>query len=316
MRALAHFVELHTVHYVPPPTGAGPGTLVIAERSRCSPDFPVTYDDSAGFDPDDGSTYWRSCERRRDPAFDAGERDPGFDFAQFSCDARLGTCPRLSMPAHPTLAGMPDPDDALLRGHGACELGGVPPADGAWRGMSHHSQFRCVRARGVVLDPAYDVDISRFGASGDLAFVACTVEPGSTTRPHGSGEDPHIGCMPASVRDGDVGWAAVRYRPYGHRRGATPEGEEVGVQSYRGGCVNEDAEWPALCPAPEFERCETPPTDAFGRYRCHGQESSFLWAGDGETEADYRRSSLVMAAEDPAVAPNMSVWDGDSSVCM
>src|SRR5690606_25992426 len=115
---------------------------------------------------------------------------------------------------------------------------------------------------------------ARFGASGDLVFNACAVTdcagaPGCTdSAPPASGLDPHApriscthepGVVPA---ESAVGWAALTYRPYGH---VGPSGTPDGLE-YAGGCVSEDAEWPDLCPFPEFGRCASADSSAFGRY--------------------------------------------------
>jgi hypothetical protein len=103
---------------------------------------------------------------------------------------------------------------------------------------------------------------------------------------------------------------AVNYQPYGHMvagDSATDELVPDGDPTYNGGCVNEDAEWPDLCPYPEFGVCSSAPTGAFGRYHCYGWDSMFLWAPDDATTDNYTRNTLLFA-EDTGDALNMSVW--------
>ncbi len=125
------------------------GKYVISERSRCDDDFPIKYPDTAG-------DYWRQCTRSRDAAYNGNDPDPdfGMDFAEWSCDATSGSCP---VPPPPT-------NEQGINGqvpqHGLCEVT-LPPIDdecsnpdgsdpwycidgSVWRGMSHHSQFKCV----------------------------------------------------------------------------------------------------------------------------------------------------------------------------
>ena len=150
LNSFSFFLELYTSFYEPPVSGMGPGTLVIRERSRCNlADLPLRYDftvtDPAvltdGYSGASGapvggalSTYWRSCARRRDAAFNSSTPVPGMDFAQWTCPGTTGSCPA-APPAHPTLIPPTDPKATLLRNHGVCELGGAKPADmvcGKW----------------------------------------------------------------------------------------------------------------------------------------------------------------------------------------
>lgn len=314
LRSFAHFVELYTTRYEPPVGLAPHGTLVIAERSRCDASFPLGYGADTAYDPADPSTYWRSCERRRDPDFNADGAQPGHDFGRWGCSSRSGSCPAAPMPAHASVSTLPDPSTSLLRGHGLCELGGALPADGTWRGMNHHSQFQCVR---VVTDgtesAAYDRGASDFGATGSLVFNDCQVSdcagaPGCTDSiaPVGVGaSSPIIECArTGGVTPGRVGWAALTYQPYGH---VTTGGVPIGDTTYNGGCINEDAEYAVLCPAPEFGYCASAPSGAFGRYRCAGWDSLFVWGEDTGTGV---RSTVLWADEASGVDPiNMSTWN-------
>lgn len=58
--------------------------------------FPLVYDagdEQGAYSADDGASYWPSCAHTRDPAFDANGGRAGYDFAQWSCDARSESCP-------------------------------------------------------------------------------------------------------------------------------------------------------------------------------------------------------------------------------
>jgi hypothetical protein len=128
----SYFVELERGYYVAPGAGETYGSYVIEERSRCSDSFPLQYADGEG-------TYWKQCTRNRDSSYDSdlSSLTPiGFDFARFDCDAASGACPLLSPVSE---AG--DADE--IPTHGLCQLTTLPPADGIWRGMNHHSQFKC-----------------------------------------------------------------------------------------------------------------------------------------------------------------------------
>jgi hypothetical protein len=304
---------------------------VIAERSRCDGDlFALGYDELTSYDPEQASSYWRSCTRRRDPSFDADGERAGNDFAQWDCDARHGSCP-VTPPPHPTIdasAGL-DPDDVLLRQHGLCELGGVPPADGIWRGMNHHSQFKCVAVSQQ--DPGLPrrwATPSEFDASGTLVMNDCHAQTcdgvadcqESRRTDELDTSQPLFQCeaRPGGARPqpGEVGWAAVRYQPYGH---VDDTGARDSLQ-YAGSCVNEDAEWlfaeasssaeprEYLCPYPEYGRLADAATDAFGRYRCYGWDAFFLWAGPEETAESYDRPSLVWADASGELPANASMW--------
>ncbi|MDH5491315.1 MAG: hypothetical protein OEY14_05125, partial [Myxococcales bacterium] len=317
LRSFAHFVELYTTAYEAP-TGLEPyGTLIIAERSRCGSDFSLGYGADASYDAADASTYWRNCERRRDPSFNADAAGAGTDFGQWGCAARSGSCDASATPAHPSLASLPDPSAELLRDHGLCELGGDLPADGAWRGMNHQSQFKCVQ---VVIDGTatntYDREQSAFAATGTLVMNACQVSDcaGASGCTDSIGParidaySPILECAKIArgdaIADGVVGWAAITYQPYGH---VATGGVPMGDTTYNGGCINEDAEYPSLCPDPEFGYCSAASESASGRYRCYGWDSLFLWGADTGSGA---RSTLMWAEEASGIDTlNMSVWN-------
>ncbi|WP_428268299.1 hypothetical protein [Haliangium sp.] len=320
LRSFAYFVELYTARYQASETGPL-GRLIIAERPRCDGDFfPLVYTDDdvlTSYDSEQAGSYWRSCTRKRDPNFDADSGRAGYDFAQWTCDPRRESC-ATPAPAHPSIdaVGGLDPDQVLMREHGLCELGeGQVPADGRWRGMNHHSQFRCVAVAendpGLPRHTAAPDDFSA-GADQTLTMndchaVRCDEVDCVESRDGGwwSASDPVVRCeaRAGTPEVGEVGWAAVGYSPYGH---VAPNGSVDG-EDYAGSCINEDAEWEFLCPVPEFGLLLTAPLEAFGRFRCFGWESFFLWAEPGESEQDHDRSSLLWAAPGEQT-PNTSVW--------
>ncbi|MBN1959320.1 MAG: hypothetical protein JW841_00090 [Deltaproteobacteria bacterium] len=143
-------LELHRNFYEPGTQSLQFGQYVIQERSRCDVDFPLQYEKDAG-------SYWRECTRGRAADYDStdGQSRPdfGMDFARWSCDARAGTCPIPPPPTQELVA------PGVIPAHGLCSVS-LPIIDkecidepnglwlcvdgGVWRGMSHHSQFRCV----------------------------------------------------------------------------------------------------------------------------------------------------------------------------
>lgn len=300
LRSFSYFTELYRGAYRAGSDGR-PAKFVIAERSRCDADFPLHYGGGASHvtipdGPNPG--YWRSCTRRRDADFDAD--GTGYDFAQWTCDATTGSC-AASPPAHPEHdASTFTSKDKLVRGHGLCELEGQPPADGLWRGMGHHSQFKCVQVSGTATSP----DAGRYHRDEFVAPRApeqprppamvlnlCEAR-GSAPAAAGSGSDaPEISCaahdpskaVPAGVT---VGWAAVNFIDYGDYRvqGQERPGDNNGDPGvdYQRGCISEDAEYGPtwLCPYPSFVLDKPRRDDSFGRYSC-GEDQNFLWAGDG-----------------------------------
>lgn len=258
-QSFAHFMELHDNAYEPAPSGGVYGTMVITERSRCTAPpsglsaLPLTYGAES-------SEYWRECARRRDARFDARTDAPGFDFAQFSCDQTSGSCevprPPVAWPA-PTVTDIPR--------HGLCDLAG--DWDSAWRGMHHHSQFKC-----VVVDEAaesYARPLSAFSAEGHLTFQQCTAaaELGQyDCATHTAAPDP-----------GSIGWAAIRYRP---AQSLSVAGEPQSLPAVAG-CIDESA-WTGTCSADT-------PLDSEGRVSKRGEVDHFgrLECGCGGAEATY-----------------------------
>ncbi len=263
----AHFIEIHEGGYERL-LGDEFGRYVIKERSRCEQEtFPVQYDEVAG-------DYWRSCTRNRDADFDRlGDNALiGYDFAHWSCPEGAETC---DFPPPPIVTGAVDE----IPNHGICEEGVVlPPVDGVWRGMNHHSQFKCVQ---VVNELPENRDATAphqrqlNDLSGDIndgralklnqCFVACP--PGdldcaqdcdggvcneSSLEEEGNPNRPVVQCVPVDrpqVVEGQVGFAAVRY---------------LGPEAYNRGCISEyeptadpfqaDA-WNSLCPGFVSRQC-------------------------------------------------------------
>ncbi|MCA9574857.1 MAG: hypothetical protein H6726_00320 [Sandaracinaceae bacterium] len=276
LRSFAYFMETHRA-YVEVRTGQP--RLVIEERFRCDPrDFPLRYDPSVnpaaptdGYVDGVGARYWRSCQRGVRPGFDptADPPLPGYDFAQWSCPNGTANCDGIPVAApHPTrdlrtpiAFGTAFPTNATL-----CEMNARFPADGVWRGMNHHSQFRCV---GVGSGPGQQ-DAAEFGPGGGFVMNRCEAVSCAPSDPDcveargvvasSQAEEPELHCRAlSSVTAADFGFAAQRYVPYGIGF-AEPE--------YQGGCVSEDEEYhPNVCPTPVFS---VMPTDtAFGAQTCY-----------------------------------------------
>jgi hypothetical protein len=310
LRAFSYFVELYRSQYVAP--SARPyGDLVISERSRCT-DFPLHYsaDDAIGVvganngDP----SYWRSCSRFRDPAYDAMVDKPGYDFAQFSCASGTGSCEALLPgPASPTLNyASVNPASTLLRDVGLCGLQGQLPKDAQFRGFGHHSQFRCMKVTETPRGPneatrasfdngryVFNSCDARHCNADDADCAQARVTDGGYTL------DPYVDCTPQVPAPNAVGFAALRYQPYGPKS-VSPD---YATDRYQGGCVNEDTQWGSkLCPAPEFSVFRR--TDSYGRYSCYGSGSLWLWAPDGSS----MRSTLIWSVTPGAVTPTTPAW--------
>ncbi len=302
LESFAFFLELDSA-------AAEGRVLSIRERSRCEATFPFHYAPDAGSPtPSDGyliandKPYWRACARNRDQTYASNNPRPGYDFANYGCDSTSGSCP-LVPPAHPTMTGPVDPRAMEFRDFGLCRLQGNLPADGRWRGMNHHSQFKCVSVVST-LDPAksYEQLPMAFGqANGALTYQRCSARPCPTgdlscSSPQGTTSEPQtrqpvLDCTAVAGIGvaGNVGFAAVNYRPY--RFGSSIEyagNNYMGMPtSYQGGCVNEDDAWDTfLCPYPEYTLTRALADAQFGRYSCYKYGMNFLWAGplpDGGT---------------------------------
>jgi hypothetical protein len=194
-----------------------------------------------------------------------------------------------------------DPATTLLRDFGLCSLNGNAPADGKWRGMNHHSQFKCVSITSSPTANGVDRAPTDVSASGNLVLNQCAARPcASATDPtcstsQGAGAQtrrPVMDCraiVPGVA--GSVGLAAVKYQPYG------PSIAGYASSTYAGSCVNDDVEnqlvtgpfltW--LCPEPEYSSVFSSAAGiaaaqklksdaAFGRFSCSGDLKAFLWA--------------------------------------
>ncbi|MCA9512359.1 MAG: hypothetical protein KC560_16740, partial [Myxococcales bacterium] len=261
--AMSYFGELATGAWQAPAEGQPFGRYVIAERSRCGDEFAL------GYAPGEGEN-WRGCTLNRDAAFDAGLSQVGFDFARFGCDAATGTCPL----APPVTSPRPAP--GVIQPHGLCEVA-LPPADGIWRGMNLHSQFKCVAVVApealpqdrrdapqlVTVDELYDGQVARRKLQLNRCAVACPAgdagcaldcegERCATSSREGgvlaNPAEPVLTCTPSTGADaplavGDVGFAAVRYDNVdgAYRRGCINEWDPSAVPA-------EGTAWRALCP--------------------------------------------------------------------
>lgn len=263
------FIELHRGFYEERPSETY-GRWVVAERSRCNGEasavpFPIGYDEASG------SEYWRDCLRNRRASYDASTAAVGYDFARWSCDdVSSGTCPAGDIP--PLSSAVPVDSVPV---HGACEV--PAPSDGIWRGMNHHSQFRCVQAVDAPSQP-WQIAISQLyhrslATGGTQQFngcgVACPDDDPSCTVDCASGgcettsasgplgvnpAVPILSCDQVIPSSGAFGFVAQRYL------------DERAPGDYQAGCVDEWLHWPQLCPGFETER-----TGAIG----DGQETDF-----------------------------------------
>lgn len=229
--AASYFVELHTGRWEPPAAGTH-GRYVITERSRCDARFGLGYDASEG-------PYGASCARRRDSGYSPAE-PVGYDFQRWSCANPDGACAPLAPPV-PAISvdGVPP--------HGLCDERGEDPEE--WRGMGHASQFKCVE---IVSDQEPQLEIYQrpraalqltAGDAGRLSLNVCALDPADAPA-DGNPLQPGVTCNHtvaevAADREaliGAVGLAAVRFTPYN------------APAEYAGGCIDEAAEWPQLCP--------------------------------------------------------------------
>lgn len=336
LRSFSFFGELQRAYYQS--SGSGAGKLVIAERSRCDAgSFSLAYDANADtYDAAKPETYWRTCSVNRDPIFDEATPKPGTDFAQWSCSNATGTC-KTPGPAHPTLTGGLDPTMAVLRDHGLCELNGMTPADGVWRGMNHHSQFKCVQVTGTATEPQQLTPAAFAAGTGGWALNLCAAAGSREVTTDSKEQEPELECAVDDPTDGTpatVGFAARRYQAYGSmtaNQGACTDTCIAGSQycdasvnqckwtltspiaaiplTYQGGCVNETVEWGGLaCSYPDYNRDDE--LDAFGRYSCYGDAPNCLWGDAGERSVLYLADDAV--SSDPDFCNNT---DGKMSPC-
>jgi hypothetical protein len=229
----AFFVELHTSQFIEPTMLESSGRFVITERSRASASFPMRY---LGTTPGE---YWRQCSRQTDARYFEGSTDAGFDFARWS-PRGTPVVPAPPIASTPGVNAPPAP-------HGLSDI--VTPWGGAWRGMTHHSQFRCA----VVGAGGYPAEAFGPTASGGyLDFQTCTA---------GAGTPAPFTCTTQSEPASNLsaGWAAVRYSDAPSTPGGAPSNEVYG-------CVDETiwrASAPSICPSDT-------PTDLQG----HPEQSS------------------------------------------
>ena len=241
---MSYFMELHASYFVS--TGpVTPGRYHIVERSRCAGEgFPFGY-------PGAGS-WWRSCARSRDTGWDPdaeGAGRFGFDFAQYGCGASTEGCP---LPPPPTQEA-PGDDKPL---YDICDGDlPLPPADGVWRGMNHHAQFKCVVVGGG--DDGLTIPASDFGEGRPFRFNRCHIQcpegdaacegdctsDATCATSYARGEEPVnpatsvVSCDGGEPSDAEVGFALVSYTP-----------SEASPGGYLRGCIDEGRHWPQLCP--------------------------------------------------------------------
>ncbi len=311
--AFAYFMELHTSRYVgDDEDDEAPGTLVIAERSRCVPgggsaELPVGYATGA-------SEYFRECARRRDRRYDASSNAPGFDFAQWSCDATTGTCPVPS----PLLDLGTDVAQADIPPHGLCNSELDWDAAGAFRGMHHHSQFKCVLVSGAVEPSPYEMPLAAFHyvappeTNGYLDFQICAAAPATADANPGFECDVIDDVAPTY---GMVGWAAVRYSATTSYSGAdalTPFGGTAPTLREVAGCIDEYA-WEGLCSTEAFEsRANRSPLHgdwtSFGQL-LHCGPVRYVWTVDSPPEPVWPEPERTLTwADDDGVG---GLWESD-----
>lgn len=206
----AYFTELYAGSLID-------GKWHIVERSRCETAFAIGYAPDA--DPN-----WRSCHRRRPSGFSGNDEALGTDFGRFDCDEANGSCD-LAATVQPVAAGTPTP------AHGVCDSIQLPP-DTPWRGMTHYSQFACVTVRNTSSPVLGEVALDDIRP--DEAWVAntCVLSDDTDT----------VDCQAittdaaADTAVDTVVWAAKTFAAY-----------DV-PNDYDGGCIDEGADWPHLCP--------------------------------------------------------------------
>ena len=235
--------------------------------------------------------YWRNCDRRRPAAFDSSK--PTFDFGEYSCLAANGSCDWQEV-AHRTLIGPTDPRTTLPRAFGVCDLAGAKPFDNRWRGMLHHSQFRCANittnASDVSVNPMevpskYVVNLCRAKPCASASDPSCRSKPGVGAQT----SDPRIECTALTTAPPVVAFVAVQY-PAAY----------ANENNYVAGCINEDAETKIptgtyqsyLCPYPEYSPFAGR-INEFGRYSCYGRPANSLWA---PSDGGVQRATLRWSA--------------------
>jgi|GEM_PF-981186 len=357
LSTFSFYMELHDSYYEPGTEKAYIGQYVIAEKSRCDLSFPMTYDTA--------SDYWRQCTRSRDAAYDrtddpASNPDIGLDFARWSCDSTTGSCPvpppltdalpvANAIPAHGACdAQLPHFDDECLSGDTSpweCVGGSI------WRGMNHHSQFRCVvvdntpsltTPHAPVADfapgtGAYTLNVCKVACpdgddscSADCTDGACTA---SSTAPTSAGNpnSPVITCTTESAPTaGDVGFALTNYVGDGtYQRGCISEWEPNTI-AFPGEAANgtetvQVSPWRSLCPGfldnPDSILGEALDAE-FGKLVCgcarnYGGPGCSLGCSDDNVlvQSDYEtkpRTGFWMCADTAASACQLTTCNGSS----
>ena len=270
---MTYFAELHRGWFEPYDGTPGAGVYVIEERSRCEDTFPLTYEGTTAASGEPWRRdYHMDCVRNRRGDYDAdAESLTGFDFAHWGCAEASGTCtlaPPLVTGSAPDGSTQPDP-------HGLCD-GGVFEDDGIWRGMNHHSQFRCA----VLSETAVSVrpEVMTEAQVDDLGWLnACEL---TTEAPNLVwGEDNPYPTLPSSVSPEFECELDISPTP-GVTAGFVVVGYRPGL-NYEAGCIDEwaspqtDAEkddWRGLCDGYDPGRPDREigfgASDAFGEMIC------------------------------------------------
>lgn len=268
------------------------GTYVIAEkRRRLVDDDPdglnlrLSYNDPGGvLGPFGEDPYWEVCLRGREPGYDPGA-DGQFntDFSHwYDCDETSGPC-HTGSPGYVGYDGRDPglPNDVRFPADGASDVG-------RWPGMGHNSQFKCVSFNPNVSDsrrrppptPAvpristlFDVDSTN--AAGDFTLMPCTLTgPNRASHPGIGGianpRDPVMGCNAAidATQFGET-TSPARHPTQNYFIGLRQSVYDTPGE-YKGGCIDEHAEWGFLCldtPVPNSQR-------AFGQLFCSCNELS------------------------------------------
>jgi hypothetical protein len=260
---LTYFAELYEARYERPrPAAVVPcldctgmtlpgtvGTLVIRERSRCS-DIPFS---------SSGSSYWRECTRRRDDGFRTDNR-LGYDFAAYECGSNLYQSCSYSWPPPvpnppptvlPPPAVSPSPVPGTVAPHGLCDSDVQPT--GPWRGMTHYSQFRCAKIVSSFSAGAPRDEVLEGDPAWKPQSCALSGQPSASPAP---GTLPRFTCSTPAVppRAPSVTWLMRNFQSYNQ------------PSDYKGGCIDEGAEWGLLCP--HDRSTATGELDAFGELTC------------------------------------------------
>lgn len=333
----SYFVELYSGRFVAANTPLF-GSWLIVERSRKpASDFLLSY--GAGADE-----YWRSCTRGRDSeADDPGGTPPaGMDFARWFCPESAARCVPPPPPTEDKPVGGTIPSHGLHvvdlpRSESECRTDPVPGPWSCldkvvWRGMAHHSQFRCVKIlddadtapaiappggggydfnRCHVACPDHDLDC-RQDCAGDRCILSSKPPPGDASA---SLFDPVLACDVVVAGKDDVGFALVKYAP---------------SATYQRGCIDEwrpdsdpsgpaVAAWRSLCPWWSVgERSGVKGVgnpDAFGAMQCgcskeYGGSMCEIGCPDGhvsEPYAEMPRSGYWMCGETSSTAYSENV---------